>query len=418
MSILEEARKIAIVRYRASDELEGQLASNDNLVKSYQNIFKNKKIEYIYVSNEIADPEQSLKKLKDFHPDTIVIIDQRISLTTFFKMTKMFEMDFEDTQFIIHVYGDFVSRLSEWKKLSELYPDLLLNISVASTPQKKIVEAMLKAPVSISVVPYPIEDMGLAKIDGDDLKEKFGFPQDSIVLVYAGRLSFQKNILGLLKVMKIVNEKDSRFKLLICGNYDYKEAGLDGVMYPEGAINVFISKWMSEFDSHQKFIKFIPKKDRKELFSLYQKVNGFISLSLMHTEDYGMAAAEALSCGAPVFLSRWGGHAGFSDLSPDVHYVDIEKNNGKLGFDENVMAKKILEFNFKNFDRLRCQKDFYQNINIEKIAEKISSDVSFEKYQGVSSLGLKAIFDQPLKYTLSTNRNHTIYFGAYWNDPT
>src|SRR5690606_10303792 len=241
--------------------------------------------------------------------------------------------------------------------------------------------------------------------------EDLGFPSDSIILTYAGRLSFQKNILGLLKTMKIVNEKDSRFKLVICGDYDHKEAGLDGIMYPEGAINVFVSKWMNEIDPHGKFVKFIPKKERMELFSLYQKVNGFISLTLMHTEDYGMGPAEALSCGTPVFLTRWGGHAGFGDLSPDVHYIDVEKNNGKLRLDEEKMAEMILKFDFENFDRERCQKDFYKNISIKKIADKIIERTSFSRYQGVSSLGLKAIFDQPLKYTLSTNRNHTIYFG-------
>src|SRR5690606_35728125 len=185
---------------------------------------------------------------------------------------------------------------------------------------------------------------------------------------------------------------------------------------PEGAINVYISAWMNEIDPHHKFIKFLPKKNRKDLFSLYKKVDGFLSLSLVHTEDYGMSAAEALSCGTPVFLSKWGGHMDLIHFNSSVRLIEIEKNNGKLGFDEKKMAETILDFDFEKFNRKECQKEFFDNISIDKIAERIEKNISFQKYQGVSSLGLKAIFDHPLKYVFSTNRNHTVYFGAYWND--
>src|SRR5690606_37085845 len=167
MSVLESAKKIAIIRYRGDDTRTAHTVSNENLVKAYQKVFKGKKVETFFVSNEYADPENSLKKLKDFHPDTIILLDQRIMISTFFKMTKLFEMNFLDTNFIIHVYGDFISRMTEWKKLLEIYPELNLEISVASQAQKKIVEAMLKTPIAISIIPYPVEDIDLDELEGD-----------------------------------------------------------------------------------------------------------------------------------------------------------------------------------------------------------------------------------------------------------
>src|SRR5690606_24722642 len=126
----------------------------------------------------------------------------------------------------------------------------------------KIVELVLKDPIEISIIPYPIENVVFEKAAPEIIKKELGFSADSILLGFAGRYSFQKNILGLLKLMKMINEKDSRFKFVLSGDYDDKDEGIDGVIYPEGTINVYISNLLQSIDPYGKFIKILPKKPR------------------------------------------------------------------------------------------------------------------------------------------------------------
>lgn len=408
---MEEFKKVAIIRSLEKDSRTSQVVASANLVRSYELLFEGKKVKTFLVSNNFHDPKDSYNELKKFHPDLIVIIDKKINLAQFFTMLKLFQMDEKSFKTIIHVYGDFISRMGEWKKLYEVYPGLELSVSVASSAQKKIVEQMLKPGPKMMTIPYPVE-----KVEAIEEENTNFFSEDSIVLLYAGRLSFQKNIIGLLRIMKNINEIDDRFKLLVCGNFDDREEGFEGEIYADGAINVFVSKVMKEIDPHGKFIKFIPKRDRNELFSLYKKVDAFISLSLMHTEDYGIGAAEALSSGLPVFLTRWGGYGDFYKYSSAVHYVDVVKNNGKLEIDENELENKLLHFDFKKFDKEKSKEEFFNSINIKNISEKLKESIGFGAYDGISPMALKSIFDQPLKYIFSNNRNHSLYFGAYLND--
>src|SRR6478672_1637263 len=122
------------------------------------------------------------------------------------------------------------------------------------------------------------------------LVEKFGWPEDTRLLLFAGRISPEKNVKLLIKLMNNLKANgDPNYRLLIAGNgpslkslraeADAKVPGLVAFLEHVG--------------------------DREELADIYANVDAFVHTN--PNEPFGIAPLEALASGIPLVAPNAGG---------------------------------------------------------------------------------------------------------------
>ncbi len=122
----------------------------------------------------------------------------------------------------------------------------------------------------------------------NEMIEKSGIPQDSVILLYAGRISPEKNIELLPEFMKLLAKDEKDYRLLVAG------AG------PQ-------AEWLKEQTD-----KFIPNKivqfghlDKETLANYYANADVFVHPN--PREPFGIAPLEAMASGTPTVAPNAGG---------------------------------------------------------------------------------------------------------------
>jgi glycosyltransferase involved in cell wall biosynthesis len=138
--------------------------------------------------------------------------------------------------------------------------------------------------------------------------------KEELILGYAGTLSAQKNVKGIIESVKELVDEGLKIKLHFVGSIDkstFDEKLLD---YP--------------------FIKYYKKMPQKELINFYNEIDIFIQNSVQ--EGLSMVILQAMACGKPVIATQNSGAADF-----------IEE--GKEGFIIPIMNNKMLKEKIKYF---------------------------------------------------------------------
>jgi glycosyltransferase involved in cell wall biosynthesis len=329
---------------------------SDNLLACYQSISDDIEIFYYKeLSDELEIYEQA-KKIINFRPDKVVFIKND---NFFFNIMRVFSIlspekkTFPDI--IVHIYGDFTLEFEQWSLVEPLISGRNIKFFVACNSQLKLLKNFINDMSCCEVIPFPVDNTKffpkeIKKIEGIDTH---GFKK---IFLYAGRLSYLKNIDKLIEVFAHEKLKDSL--LLLIGAYDdvgftfNHEAQVHGFQYAN--LNNLLAK--------QKNVLHIDHLDSKELIAYYNLADYFISLSTYHDEDFGMSCVEAAFCNTPLITTAWGGYNDFSDLCIGEQItVELTKDGPKL---KNNFVHTVIS----NID-----KSSNKVFNVEQTARKIFS---------------------------------------------
>jgi len=133
------------------------------------------------------------------------------------------------------------------------------------------------------VIPTGLQDHSFKDADGKAFRIKYDIPLDRPMLLYVGRVAFEKNIHFLLEMTKILSTKQPDVLLVITG---------------EGPAEASLHKLSKELNI-EKFVKFIGYLDRNtELNACYQAADVFVFASKSETQ--GLVILEAMAQGTPV----------------------------------------------------------------------------------------------------------------------
>lgn len=155
------------------------------------------------------------------------------------------------------------------------------------------------------------------------LRKKLGLPTNQKLILYAGRISQQKNVTHLLRVLK----ENPKSKLIICGDADSL-----GVPHIVGAKTEHVPYAMAHAIQQLRLspqIEFRPFQSQEKLRLIMQACDQQISLSAHYGEDFGYSIAQGLHCGLSTVLSSWGGHRNWMtpDLKKQVSYIELDWSN-------------------------------------------------------------------------------------------
>jgi hypothetical protein len=211
--------------------------------------------------------------------------------------------------YIIPIYGNMTMELWRWQKLDKLLQGLSVLLLGASHRSCQQIQAFCNEGM-IKKLPYPFSTTIVKK------PKSF----ETIDLIYAGRITPQKNILTLIQAFLDAKTFNQKLRLHIAGNFHERQWHLHGLAID---FKTFQQKFYAALEQSKESIIYHGELEQESLLALYAQMDYFISLSTYHDEDYGMSAAQAYSMGLPLLLSDWGGHASFSQavLFP-VYYND------------------------------------------------------------------------------------------------
>lgn len=179
---------------------------------------------------------------------------------------------------------------------------------------------------------------------GVDLKEfpfKAKETKAKINIGYAGIISQQKNVKGIITAIEQLNKIEDRFMLHIAGDFDKNYADID-------------------FFKNYSFINYVGKLPQDQLYQFYHQIDVFVLNSVQ--DGFGMVILQAMSCGCAVITTT---HTGGPDVVKNyengiiIPILDNESlSNALLWFKENkskipvmgMMNRKITETGFTWYD--------------------------------------------------------------------
>jgi glycosyltransferase involved in cell wall biosynthesis len=152
-------------------------------------------------------------------------------------------------------------------------------------PSKPILEALRNYGVTtqMEVIPTGIEPDSFVLGDRVAFRDKYGIPQDRLVMLFVGRVAHEKNIGFLLKVVDRIRHEIPGILFVIAGEGPARTSLESEVRNLRISENVL---FLGYLDRH------------KELNSCYQAADVFVFSS--RTETQGLVLLEAMAQGVPV----------------------------------------------------------------------------------------------------------------------
>ncbi|MBN2279424.1 MAG: glycosyltransferase [Candidatus Marinimicrobia bacterium] len=178
----------------------------------------------------------------------------------------------------------------------------------------------------------------------ESIRDKYGIKNGNILL-FAGRISKDKNLDFLFNIFQLMKENDPELNLMIVGDGPYLES------------------LISKYDKDPK-VYFTGKLDRNILPELYSIADVFVFPS--NTDTFGMVVLEAQACGLPAVVSNQGGpgeiiindRTGYALPTVDAsnwkmkidHYLDLKKNNAPEYYKlrNNIRVNTLANANWDN----------------------------------------------------------------------
>ena len=369
-----------------------------NLAESYFLAFKEQEVGTLKVAEDLSlfGAYAHAEEIKKNNYDLIVWLDHKPNAALMVEALHVVFADYtyeQKPKFLVHLFGDFVLDCNGWEGVEKSIQAYPVHFITASERQKKLVETfcITNSPVC-SVIPFPVNEKKF-NVDNfvdnrKEYREKLNAKDDFIIL-YTGRISYQKNVDKLVKIFKSLESAlNKKVQLWIIGPWDdilLPYAGIEGL--PGSYYLQFSSANPLTENDHQK-IKFIGQLNSNELLKAYHAADLFMSLSTYNDEDYGMSVAESLATGLPCLLSDWAGFAGFAAYSKDVELVKVELTNDgpQLNIDEaRKKLMKILLMSEINIEkRMQISQEAFCEISVSACSEKIKyivNDVSFSGFE-------------------------------------
>ncbi|HKR11864.1 MAG TPA: glycosyltransferase family 4 protein [Pyrinomonadaceae bacterium] len=147
---------------------------------------------------------------------------------------------------------------------------------------------------------YPADDVQRQKIKTD-----LGFHAADRILLYAGRVTVEKNLHTLLRIYSILQDLVPNLHLVIAGEIDNVPFGAMGVY--SISMTTTLMRLIKELDLNAASIHFVGRKSQAQLRDIYAASDVLVNMTLHHDENFGYSQVEAMASGTPVVGTSWGG---------------------------------------------------------------------------------------------------------------
>ena len=200
----------------------------------------------------------------------------------------------------IPIYGDMTIEHEKWRKWDKTLRGKNIHFVAASPRSAEQIKTLVINP-SVTVLPYPVADRFFEEQRSGALPHS---------LVYAGRITPQKNVLELMHAFLVTKEWGDVGQLHIAGKFHDRGFHFHSRLVDQAEFERTFHKLVQD---SQGSILYHGALSQDELALLFGKCRNVVSLSTYHDEDYGLSVAQGMAMGCAPILSDWGGHGFFLD---------------------------------------------------------------------------------------------------------
>ena len=198
--------------------------------------------------------------------------------------------------FFIPVFGDMTMETRLWTRLDQALKGKRVCLLGASTRQCQQLERLTNG-AWIRRLPYPLAASWFAPVQQR--------AEERVRLVYAGRITAQKNVLMLMGTFLKACQVRTGLELHVAGDFHDRGHHFHGYSSDHAE---FRRKFFSLMEASEGLIHYHQFLSQEKLLELYDASDVFCSLSTYHDEDFGVSVAQAAARGLQLELSDWGGH--------------------------------------------------------------------------------------------------------------
>lgn len=167
------------------------------------------------------------------------------------------------------------------KKVSKWYCNKMdLNITPSTQMKELLLSYKIKKPIEVN--PTGIKIDKFKNFNGNDFRKKYGIPEDTILLLFMGRIGAEKNIPFLFKVLKNIVKNKPNTKLIVAGKGPAEEE----------------VKKECEVIGVKDNVIFLGYFEPQDWVNCYAAADLFTFASI--TETQGLVVTEAMAVGTPV----------------------------------------------------------------------------------------------------------------------
>jgi glycosyltransferase involved in cell wall biosynthesis len=342
-------QKIAVVSVAGENYWRSCEAINAGLRSSYESLIPKASVREWRISAFATGSEvkRISQEIAAFAPDVLAMLDTyAVYGRLLLEIANLCQGENCPT-FRFHVYGDFTLRAYQWLGWA---PDLMgKNIEwvCASEQQSKLVSSLIMRPKNATwVCPFPVvdENFRFNRQHRARRRRALGFKETDFVAVYTGRMTLQKNVIAAIRAFAALpQETIENSRLVFAGEFDDLGAPFEGIDQIGGG---FFYLWQKEMTALKpevaNRIHLLRGFSRKDLPSLYSAADAYISLSLQHDEDFGMAPAEASLQGLPLILTKWGGYNDFLSMGMPASAIEVRLGESGPEFSIEKVSEALL----------------------------------------------------------------------------
>ncbi len=260
----------------------------------------------------------------------------------------------------VHYFKFIPKPIAIWltKKISKWYCDKMdLNITPSTQMKELLLSYGIKKPIEVNPTGIKIDKFKI--FNGDDFREKYNIPKDTILLLFMGRIGAEKNIPFLFKVLKNILNKKPNTKLIVAG---------------KGPAEEEVHKAAEEIGVKDNVI-FLGYFEPQDWVNCYAAADLFTFASV--TETQGLVVTEAMAVGTPVVAV---GAMGVAEV--------MKGNRGGVlvNLDVNEFSEAVLKFlDDKNFyeekrkEAFEYAKEWSAETMAKKLLEKYEKAIELKK---------------------------------------
>jgi len=387
-------KKAWILTYKTND-----LVSVENISAGLVELYKETvDAKIISLSDEETVSSSELRNLisefKINSPDVVAVVHPSVNYHTFFQSLFLLS---KKTQFLIHVFGNFVRNGAAWYQQSHLYEGKDVQFVMASECYVQLLKNFVSEE-NIALLPFPVIHSG-----SDEKREN----KNEIRFLYAGRFHHQKNISQLIAIL---NEAailiDKPIVLNLVGTFDdFNPSTLN--------CRKMLGEQFSELQKAAKAagrikVHFHPHVRKTDLLHHYESNDIFISFSTFQDEDYGCSVIEALSAGTPAIVTAWGGYKDFiRDFPAECLSINVELQQNSLVADFSSLPQLIQKLTEKRNQSRTLAERVMKKYGMINLSDTLSSLLKKKvQFKG---------FDKSLAQPMTVESYKKLY-SAFWTE--
>jgi glycosyltransferase involved in cell wall biosynthesis len=369
----------AIIRFQDPSQWVSCQSITTNLSSAYEQLFDG--CETVFFLGRNLDPGEirsTARAIFKFQPSSLIFPDDPSPhpQPMLIALRKIFGAAMPSV--FMHVYGSFVHGADAWVASEKALLGVPVKLICASERHRRLVASLVQGgDRQTAVCPFPVQARTF-KFDlelREEQRRALKLSPESRMILYAGRLTYQKNVLRLIsESVELMKNTSLDMHLYLAGHIDlygepYNFEPKHGLFYQD-----LLSLLSSLPQAYRDRIHFLENLEAMELCAYYNATDLFVSLSTFHDDDYGMAPIEALATGCPAVLTKWGGLASFTHPRAPNRFVDVGIDGEGLFISSAQIQEQLdqsLRTPLTSVERRHRASNYAEGFSIPAIAERL-----------------------------------------------